>query len=198
MIEVEVVRKSDFSEGRWTNGAGISWNIASSPANSAPAKADWHFATALIERPVPFSLLSGVDRVITLIEGKGFRLRVDSLGEILVDRPFVPTPFPGDRPTECHVDGEPSTVLNLLFARTLLTAEVSVLKNGNRVAVPEGCEVVLLFALAGHAVLTSDGQRVEINAGDAAVFRPNDGVTAHFAIDGCGVRVYKAVLHRLF
>jgi hypothetical protein len=197
MIEVAVVRKSDFTEGRWPNGAGVSWTIASSPTSSAPAKADWYFATALIERPAPFSLLPGVDRVMTLIEGGGFRLRVDGLGEFLVDRPSVPIPFPGDRPTECQVEGKPSTVLNLLFARTLLTAEVSILKDGDCIDVPGHCEVVLLYALAGRAALSWEGQRAEINAGDAALFQPRNGVASRVGIDGHGVRVYRAVLRRV-
>jgi environmental stress-induced protein Ves len=119
------------------------------------------------------------------------------LEEILVDRPSVPIPFPGDRPTECHVDGKASTVLNLLFARTLLAAEVSVLKDGNCIDVPGHCEVVLLFALAGRAALSWEGHRAEINAGDAALFQPRCGVAARVGIDGHGARVYKAELRRV-
>ncbi len=197
MIEVAVVRKSDFSEGRWPNGAGVSWTIASSPTNATPGSAHWHFATALIERTAPFSFLPGVDRVLTLVEGAGFRLHVDGLEEILVSQPFVPIPFPGDRPTQCHVEGKPSKVLNLLFARTLLTAKVSVLKHGDCIDVPGHCELVLLFALADRAALSWEGKRAEINAGDAALFRPRGGAAARVGIDGHGVRVYKAELRRV-
>lgn len=50
---MRIIRKSEFIEGRWRNGMGVSWDIASGPASSEGF--GWRFATALIERDVPFS-----------------------------------------------------------------------------------------------------------------------------------------------
>jgi environmental stress-induced protein Ves len=196
LATLEIIRRDEFSEGRWPNGAGISWDIASAPPNVAPSEKNWRFSTALIERDAPFSMLPGVDRIITLIDGAGFMLDVDGLDELLINRPFVPTPFPGDSPAACRVEGGASTVLNLLLARSRIAAEVSVHREGAHVAVSLDCEVVLLFALAGRALLTSDTLEAHVNPGDAAILRPNGDIPLSFAIGGSGIHLYTAVLYR--
>lgn len=197
MAALEIIRKGEFTEGRWPNGAGISWDIASAPPDVAPSERDWRFATALIERDAPFSMLPGVDRIITLIDGAGFMLDVDGLDELSINRPFVPTPFPGDSPAACRVDDGASTVLNLLLARPRITADVSIRQEGAQVSASRGCEAVLLFALAGRALLTSDTLEAHMNPGDAAILRPNGDISPSFAVGGSGVHLYTAVLHRL-
>ncbi|WP_045837080.1 HutD family protein [Hyphomicrobium sp. 99] len=197
MATLEIIRSAEFREGRWPNRAGVSWDIASAPMDALPAQCDWRFATALIEGDAPFSVFPGVDRIVTLIDGEGFTLDVKDFGAVHANRRFLSRAFPGDSPTVCHVQAGPSTVLNLLFARDRLRAEVSVLKEGDHVLAPAACEVLLLFALAGPVVLTSDGEQTHINLGDAAILRTNGRAGARFEIGGLGVHLYTAVLYHL-
>jgi environmental stress-induced protein Ves len=197
MAALEIIRNVEFRAGRWPNGAGVSWDIASAPIDAPLTQSDWRFATALIERDAPFSIFPGVDRIITLIDGEGFTLNVKDVGTMHVARPCVPTYFPGDSPTTCRVQAGPSTVLNFLFARDRIRADVAVLKEGDHVAVPPACEAVLFFALEGPAVLVSDGGQADINRGDAAILRTRCGSTPRFAVGGTGVHLYTAVLYRV-
>lgn len=195
MTAMEIIRKSDFIEGRWLNGAGVSWDIASAPSGANLQDFDWRFATALIERDAPFSLFPNVDRIITLVDGGGFTLDVEGSGRIVITRAHVPTPFPGDQNIMCRVNGRPSTVLNLLLARGRLTAEVSVLHAGSHIDIGGGDMLALAFALAGDPVVSlGTGATAGLSSGDAAIVRP-DGSSVVLSVAGGGEAIlYVAVV----
>jgi uncharacterized protein len=54
---------TSFREGRWRNGLGVSWDIASEPPGSGMDDFGWRFAIARIDADVPFSHYPQVDRV---------------------------------------------------------------------------------------------------------------------------------------
>lgn len=189
------VRGSDFAEGRWPNGAGISWSIASAPPGAVLPHADWQFSTAQIERSVPFSLLPGLDRVTTLLDGPGFNLSLADGREIVIDRIHVPTWFPGDVVTECRVTSGPSKVLNLLFARSLWRAEAAV-TGGDRAALPVGVDVALVFALKGAATLRLGLQALDLAEGDAGIIERPGSERGCFAADEPAGRLLTAFLFR--
>jgi len=161
------VRAGDFREGRWPNGAGVSWTIATEPSAAMLTNCCWHFATALIERSVPFSFLPGIDRVLTLLEGPGFALCLADGREIAVNRCNTPVRFPGDVLTECLVSSAPSRVLNVLFARSLYRPDVYV--GSLPLAVAEDTEVALAYGLTDAFTTTTDESVIEFDQGEAAV-----------------------------
>ena len=81
---MRIIRKSELKEGRWRNGMGVSWDIASDP----PGTDDfgWRLAIARIDADVPFSHYPSVDRVFTLIEGNGLDLEFEGGRTLAVDR----------------------------------------------------------------------------------------------------------------
>jgi hypothetical protein len=192
---IETIRKSDFIEGRWLNGAGVSWDIASEPPGADLEDFDWRFATALIERDAPFSVFPGVDRIITLIDGGGFSLDAEGAGRLDINQKHVPTPFPGDHSVVCRVPGGAGTVLNLLLARGRAAAEVSILREGARIDIRGDGSLILVFALSGAPVLTlGRGHIAELSRGDAAVVRP-EGSPISLAVSGRdGAILYVAVV----
>lgn len=192
---IETIRKPNFIEGRWLNGAGVSWDIASEPPGAGLQDFDWRFATALIERDAPFSVFPGVDRIITLIDGGGFNLDIEGTGRISINQPHVPTPFPGDESVVCRVPGRPSMVLNLLLARGRVTAEVSILRAGAQIEIECDGALILAFALSGTPALTLGvGDVAELNRGDAAVVRP-EGSPISLAVSGRdGASLYVAAV----
>ena len=62
---MRIIRKSEFAEGRWRNGMGVSWDIASDPPGTEAF--GWRFAIARIDADVPFSHYPEVDRIFTLL-----------------------------------------------------------------------------------------------------------------------------------
>ena len=157
---MRIIRKQDFREGRWRNGMGVSWDIASDP----PEDDDfgWRFATARIEADVPFSHYHGVDRIFTLVEGEGLDLDFEGGETLAVHRRFVPHPYPCDVPTFCRLRNGPCLALNLFMRRGQWSAAAEVLSSGAEIAHPGP---ILVFALQGAA----DVNGAALGPGDAAV-----------------------------
>lgn len=197
MTSITWIRHCDFVRGRWPNGAGTSWLIAASPAGSVLPNCNWQLATALIERSAPFSVLPGIDRVITLLDGPGFRLTVAGQPDIHVDQTCVPKTFPGDRPAECHVHSGSSTVLNLLFARAELRANVEVIAETRSFSLSSDRNVTLVLALRGAVTVATATQTVDLDDGDAAVLSGIGNWEARIASDRIRTRLLTASLLRL-
>ena len=164
---MRIIRKADFVEGRWRNGMGVSWDIASDP----PGVDDfgWRFAIARIDADVPFSNYPHVDRVFTLIEGNGLDLAFEGQPGLAVHRRFVPHHYPCDLPTFCYLRDGPCRALNLFTRRGRWRADADILSSGAEIA---HTGPVLLFALQGAADV--DGHALA--EGDAAIAA--DNVTA--------------------
>jgi hypothetical protein len=157
---MRIIRNRDFRETRWRNGMGISWDIAADPPETEDF--GWRFATALIERDVPFSIYPQVDRIFTLIEGDGLDLDFEGGRILAVERPFVPHPFACDVAAFCRLRRGPCRALNLLMARGRWLAAVDILSSGAEIA-HDG--PILLFALEGAA----DAGGAALGQGDAAL-----------------------------
>lgn len=157
---MKLICRHDFREGRWRNGMGVSWDIAS----DAPGRDDfgWRFATALIETDVPFSLYPEVDRIFTLVSGNGLDLAFAGKPGLAVDRLFVPHPYACDVPTYCRLRGGPCLALNLFTRRGRWSATADILSSGAEIA-HDG--PILLFALQGAA----DANGAALGEGDAAI-----------------------------
>ena len=157
---MNIIRRADFSEGRWRNGMGVSWDIASEP----PGTDDfgWRFALARIDRDVPFSLYPGVDRIFTLVEGRGLDLSFEGAPTLSVGRCFVPHPFVCDVPSVCALRDGPCLALNLFTRRDRWRADAQVLSSGAEIVHPGP---ILFFALEAAA----DVNGRALGPGDAAV-----------------------------
>jgi hypothetical protein len=97
--------------------------------------------------------------VITLLSGKGMVLTFDGTARRVLDRPFRPLAFAGERETDCHLIAGDCEDLNLMVARSRFTFEVGVLTPPPRLGQPwrlvatEGTR--LLFLFRGQATATS-------------------------------------------
>jgi hypothetical protein len=157
---MRIIRRSELREGRWRNGLGVSWDIASESKGCEDF--DWRFAIARIDRDVPFSIYPGVDRIFTLIEGGGLDLDFAARPSLAVDRCFVPHPYPCDIETFCRLREGPCRALNLFTRRGAWTATADILSSGAEIA-HDG--PILLFALQGAA----DADGAALGEGDTAL-----------------------------
>ncbi|MCB1379948.1 MAG: HutD family protein [Alphaproteobacteria bacterium] len=178
---LRIIRATDFAEGRWKNGMGISWDIASDPPGAGADHFGWRFAIARIDADVPFSAYPEVDRLFTLIDGNGLALDVDGQGLIDVNRRHIPHGFPGDAPTSCRLKDGPCRALNLFLARRGWSATVEIISGTGRIA-HDG--PVLLFALDGSVHVGGD----RLEQGDAAIAR------GEVRLDAGACRLYAARL----
>lgn len=154
-----ILKASGYREGRWRNGLGVSWDIASEGGEDF----DWRMALARLDAEVPFSAYPGIDRVFTVIEGDGVILEVQGLGQIDARR-LRPVRFPGDLATSCRLVAGPSRALNLFVKRQAYSSDVSVTRHdkGDELQLPP---LGLIFIIAGLATIDGD----ELEGGDTIV-----------------------------
>jgi environmental stress-induced protein Ves len=77
----------------WKNGGGETREIVSVPSPDADARF-WRASIATLEHDGPFSRFSGIDRIITLIEGQPLWLRGEGIHHHL--RRWEPWAFSGE------------------------------------------------------------------------------------------------------
>jgi len=139
----------------WKNGGGVTREIACHPPHAGMQNFDWRISIAHIASDGDFSVFTGVDRVITLLDGGGVQLSSadDSVLHVL-DTPLQPFAFSGD--VEVHgrlLDGDCHD-LNVMTRRAVYQAEVRVLRRHETLLpAPAG----LLMAIRGSWQVRADG-----------------------------------------
>ena len=139
---MQVLRNADLPVSRWPNGAGRKADLVTGDG--------WLTGFAWLDADAPFSLLTGLDRTITLVEGPGFTLDVDGRS-LPVMTQFAPTGFDGGAVTQCRIAG-PSRVLNAMTDRTRFRHTVAVVEHSGRIE-PEGSVACVLVVLEGDATV---------------------------------------------
>ncbi len=167
---IQILKSENYREGRWLNGLGLSWDIAAAPHDAGAQDFDWRMALARIDSSVAFSHYPNVDRIFTLIEGKGLDLVFDDRKILKIDKRFVPHEFPGDVKTACVVNNGPCRALNLFIRRGAWKASVRVL-NANDDLNIISAQTTLAFALQGSFKLAAGGI---LNCGDTLHLSPGD------------------------
>lgn len=132
----------------WKNGGGVTQEVACLPENSDLAHFDWRVSIAHIGSSGPFSVFSGIDRVITLLEGPGVRLRSsDGAIDHSLNQPLEPFSFPGEAIVQADLLGAACHDFNVMTRRMACTAQVQVLRGATTLpAVHDG----LLLAVRGE------------------------------------------------
>ncbi len=184
---MRIIPQTDFKQGRWRNGQGVSWEIASHQAQGAPDFA-WRFAKARIDNDVPFSIYPGMDRIFMMLDGGGMDLNFESGKVLRVHEKFVPHQFSCDVPLQCKLLDGPSVDLNLFAARDTygLSANIETLE-GEKHFKTEG-SIVVFYALQKTCIVNGSN----LNEGDAAVASHED--TFHLA--GHSASVFVGILRK--
>lgn len=143
----------------WKNGGGVTVDIADAYAvGAAPGSWSgmlWRFGRTEIVAPGPFSDLSGMDRVLTVIGGRGLWLDIEGGTSLDVREPFTPVRFRGEDRIVSRLEAGPVAVLNLLADRAKYAIDVAILAGGD--ALPLTSEINLVYALADSAVSLGEG-----------------------------------------
>lgn len=172
-----ILRAADRVASPWKNGGGITREIAVGPLGAGMDDFDWRISMAEVREAGPFSTFAGIDRNLSVLEG---RLRLtfeDGVAEL--DAASAPLAFAGDR--ACH--GEPLSGpvldLNVMVRRGMFTAMVERVTNTDWRAAGD---VALLIALEPSAALG-------LQPFDAMLCEPSAGLT----VDGraIGIRLIR-------
>ena len=167
---LQLIRQSEFVEGRWKNGMGVSWEIAAFREDGL-SDFSWRLAKARIVADVPFSIYPGMDRVFMQLQGQGLDLEFEGGRVIEVHESFVPHSFSCDVPLNCKLLDGPCMDLNLFTARGRFHSEVSVVEIARQQEILSGSATTVFFGLAGSCRLKAGGLSIDLAEGDAAVAR---------------------------
>ena len=151
----------------WKNGGGVTVDIADAYAPGAePGSWDgmlWRLGRTQIVEAGPFSDLSGFDRILTVIGGRGLVLEVADGEALDVRAPFAPVRFAGEDRITSRLEAGPVAVLNLIAARGAYEIDVAILEP-NAVQ-PLTADINIVYALEdGVVVLNGDSFSLKADA----------------------------------
>lgn len=109
----------------WKNGGGVTVEIAVFPEDASVDNFDWRISTATVASDGPFSVFTGIDRTLSVLEGDGITLSVEGLDDQELKGETPPFSFPADSPTSATLLGSAITDLNVMTRRGRFTHQVS-------------------------------------------------------------------------
>jgi uncharacterized protein len=171
---IQLLRSEDHRRMPWRNGAGVTHEVASSPAEAGLDAFDWRISMADVPGGGPFSRFAGIDRTLILIEGEWMALTVDGRRHRFgLHEPFS---FDGGSETVCEVPG-PSRDLNVMTrrGRAAATVTVSTAQSPGRQISADAGQTAFVCLTAGVRLAANDGTEVALGPLDAAL--TTDGVT---------------------
>lgn len=133
-----------FREVPWANGLGMTREIATDPEGG------WRVSLAPMARDAAFSVFPGLDRVLTVVEGRGLRLSISGSAEI--DPGAAPFGFPGDAPCAGRLTAGPVANLNVMVRRGAWSAAVAWREGAAPAA---AADLRLVIAAAGSVAVDS-------------------------------------------
>ncbi|MFI9050257.1 HutD family protein [Streptomyces sp. NPDC053427] len=165
---VRILRAEGRLAAPWSNGGGVTREIAVHPPGAGWGTFDWRVSLADVTRDGPYSPLPGIRRILTVVDGGGLELTVDGASRPPLGR-FRPFAFPGDADTASRLLDGPVVNLNVMVREGRARAEVDMVRG--RRAVPPGEESMLVVALEGPAEAGVPGEpAARLARFDAALF----------------------------
>lgn len=165
----------------WKNGGGVTVEIAVFPENASVDNFDWRISTATVASDGPFSVFTGIDRTLSVLEGDGIILSVEGLADQELKDETSPFSFPADSPTSAKLLGSAITDLNVMTRRGRFTHQVSRYGVTEPVSLSLNGATVMVFCSKG-TVQAGDTQ-LEVN--DCLQFERCDN--AELQLSGNGI-----------
>jgi environmental stress-induced protein Ves len=127
----------------WKNGGGMTREIVCQPPGADAF--DWRVSIAHIAKDGPFSAFPGIDRVITLLEGGGVRLRSkDGTIDHKLENPLQPFAFAGEAVIDSSLLLGACDDFNVMTRRDTWRAEVSIFRQAVTLPASQGGVVLAL------------------------------------------------------
>lgn len=170
---IHLLRAADYKSMPWKNGGGATTEIAVSPEGAGLDAFDWRVSMARVESDGPFSNFPGVDRVLTMLDGKGIILSVDGRIPIGLLNTSDPLHFPGDVPTSCRLIDGPVTDLNVMVRRGSFACDLYRIAIDAEHPVMIAGDAALVFCSRGAALVASAAQEIRLARMDCALVEGN-------------------------
>ncbi|WP_329146503.1 HutD family protein [Streptomyces sp. NBC_01456] len=163
---MRILRAQGRAAAPWSNGGGVTREIAVHPPGAGWDGFAWRVSLADVTRDGPYSPLSGVRRILTVVDGAGLELTVDGTVRPLPGR-HRPFAFPGGATTDSRLLDGPVVNLNVMLRDGRADATVEVVcgtwppspsPEGRVAGGPDPVGGLLVVALEGATRLTALGE----------------------------------------
>ncbi|MDL2403003.1 HutD family protein [Rhizobium mayense] len=140
-----ILRRDSHRRMPWKNGGGETVEIAVSPDGAGLAEFDWRVSMATVATDGPFSVFSGIDRTLSILDGEGMTLFIEGREPERLTQASAPLSFAADARTSATLIDGTITDLNVMTRRGRFThsmRRVSIDGNGE-VELKGGTSLVL-------------------------------------------------------
>jgi environmental stress-induced protein Ves len=168
MPNPQILRAADRVATPWKNGLGVTREIAVHPPGAGLDDFDWRISMATVDAGGPFSIFPGVDRILTVLEGR-LSLSLDGAVPVELGPDSPPLAFPGDIAVHADLLAGPVTDLNVMTRRGRVLATVERLWIDAPVELTVSSKTIIL-TLTDGLDLVHGGRRETLKASDAALF----------------------------
>ena len=166
---IQLLPAKDRKASPWKNGGGRTFEIAAHPPGADFETFDWRISLAEIEKDGPFSRFDGVDRILSLIEGRMTLEIGDPAQSHPLETASSPVIFAGESPVFARLQTPLTLDINLMTRRGRCRATLERLRLDQRLAMDAGAGLGFVFALT-PLVLESEGLETPLSRMDGAFF----------------------------
>jgi environmental stress-induced protein Ves len=170
---MQILRARDGAATPWSNGGGVTREVALSPPGTGSAAFDWRISIATVSRGGPFSVFPGVDRELAVLKGM-LTLSIQGQDETSLGPQSPAIHFPGDVPTSGDPRGGPVTDLNVMTRRGRYSSRMTRIVIQGRHVQAQRVAISFLVALAPARILRR-GHEHELKPHDTVRFDAADG-----------------------
>ena len=166
---IQLLPAKDRKASPWKNGGGRTFEIAAHPPGADFETFDWRISLAEIEKDGPFSRFDGVDRILSLVEGRMTLEIGDPAQSHPLETASSPVIFAGESPVFARLQTPLTLDINLMTRRGRCRATLERLRLDQRLAIDAGAGLGFVFALT-PLVLESEGLETPLSRMDGAFF----------------------------
>lgn len=173
-----VLRAASYRRMPWKNGGGETSEIAVFPPGATLDTIDWRISMAVVAQDGPFSIFSGIDRTLCILDGQGMELDFGGDGgKRIVTRDTAPFHFPADLPVQARLLKDAITDLNVMSRRDHYRHSVDRLVIDGHLSVDINAHQSLL--LCEHGTVTCSigrNEAFQLGARDSALMLEPPGI----------------------
>ncbi len=165
---MRILRAENYRRMPWKNGGGETAEIAVFPEGAGLDDFGWRVSMARVEAGGPFSMFSGVDRTLSILEGDGMVLDIKGRDPVALASFSAPYSFPADVATKAELLCGPITDLNAMTRRVRYRHRVASRELDGSAEFSLEAAQTLLFCCTG-SMLVGGGRQERLGRFDTAV-----------------------------
>ena len=185
---MKILRNKDHRRMPWKNGGGETTEIAVFPPQADLSGFGWRVSMAKVASDGPFSVFSGIDRTLLILEGEGMELDIAGREPIVLTRASEPLAFPADASTSARLVSGAIVDLNIMTRRGQWTHKVERRTFDGKHQIHAKNGVTLLLSL-GHLRIDHGDHAQELGARDCGILESTVAITSSMTVDAYLIRI---------